>query len=161
MSRQEVIQRLIEVTGVSIVKTGGFVACYDPSSNTIELPQNRVVAAIRSAFRPTYPHFSLAHELGHAVLAVFDFDKERAFEKLFGDTSEWYDDKAYIKSAFALRPEGFVTEYASFHPEEDFADTFAFVLTAPRDYWEDADELVIKKKKYIEGLLKRMGLRGG
>lgn len=154
MNRHRALQRLIKATGVSIIKTSGFVACYDIASNTIELPR-RWGAVIRGLFRPTYQNFSLAHELGHAILAVFDFDEEDVsdFYRLFGDVSEEYDRYAYLKSAFISRPKGFLTSYASFHPEEDFADTLAFVLTAPHGGGYFSDRSVKEKIEFAEKII--------
>ncbi|MEH3033240.1 MAG: putative zinc-binding metallopeptidase [Aeromicrobium erythreum] len=74
----------------------------------------------------------LRHEIGHyfeSVLAVgADLDRVRA---LFGDDTKDYQaeiDRHYAEGPPADWQQDFISQYATMHPYEDFAETFAHVL---------------------------------
>ena len=81
-------------------------------------------------YRTVLGHFR--HEIGHYYQLVLITDERRAgFEELFGNPDDDYQaalDRHYSEGA----PEGwrqdFVSSYATMHPAEDFAETFAHYL---------------------------------
>lgn len=81
-------------------------------------------------YRTVLGHFR--HEIGHYYQSVLiDDERRKGFTELFGDPDADYQaalDKHYSQGA----PEGwwdeYVSSYATMHPAEDFAETFAHYL---------------------------------
>jgi hypothetical protein len=77
----------------------------------------------------------LRHETGHALNYAYKLYKKRKWQKIFGPFSAEYDDhyrlRPYSKS-FVRNLEDY---YAQYHPDEDFAETFAVWLT-PHINWQ-------------------------
>jgi hypothetical protein len=82
-------------------------------------------------YRTLVGHFR--HEIGHyyQMVLVGDGEHRAAFEELFGDPDSSYQDaldRHYSEGA----PEGwedtYVSSYATMHPAEDWAETFAHYL---------------------------------
>lgn len=93
------------------------------------------------AYRTLLGHFR--HEIGHYYWTVLvepgDLD---GFRAVFGDERASYDDavsRHYADGPPAGWEETFVSSYATMHPWEDFAETFAHVLHI-RDALETAHE---------------------
>lgn len=100
----------------------------------------------------------LRHECGHALNYAYDFYKKTRWRELFGLFSEKYSvSYSYLpySKRYVLHLED---NYAQSHPDEDFAETFA-VWLAPDSDWEKkyGDWPVIKKLRYVDGLMKRVG----
>jgi hypothetical protein len=82
-------------------------------------------------YRTLLGHFR--HEIGHYVWARL-FDKEadrRVFRKFFGDETRDYNlalEAYYLEGAQADWAQSFVSAYASSHPLEDWAETWAHYL---------------------------------
>jgi hypothetical protein len=78
----------------------------------------------------------LRHETGHAINYAYRLYKRRKWQKAFGSFSSEYLDtyrfRPYSKS-FVRHLEDY---YAQYHPDEDFAETFAVWLTPDLD-WEN------------------------
>jgi len=74
----------------------------------------------------------LRHEAGHFYFGVLVHrDLLESCRALFGDERENYEgalERYYANGAAADWPEHYVSAYASAHPAEDFAETFAHVL---------------------------------
>ena len=81
-------------------------------------------------YRTVLGHFR--HEIGHFYQMVLIDDEHRAaFEELFGNPDDDYQaalDRHYSEGAPAGWEENFVSSYATMHPAEDFAETFAHYL---------------------------------
>ena len=89
----------------------------------------------------------LRHECGHALSYAYDLHKRRSWQRVFGHSSEAYDE------TYRFRPysKGFVRHldyyYAQYHPDEDFVETFAVWLTPGLDWrkkyagWKALDKL--------------------
>lgn len=155
---RKTLSRIIKTIGVSIAKTDGIVACYDPNEHVIEIPRvsaNPLYAGVRRLLRPSFPDYSLAHEVGHAVEFRLKLWRKKEFRRLFGnlDMAEGYDPLGWIKCAFSTCPKDYVTPYAASHPAEDFAETFALCITAPAEYWEGESNAVLEKKEYVEKVI--------
>jgi len=76
----------------------------------------------------------LRHETGHAINYAYRLYRRRKWQKVFGQFSEEYKDtyrfRPYSKS-FVRHLEDY---YAQYHPDEDFAETFAVWLTPNLDW---------------------------
>ena len=81
-------------------------------------------------YRTVLGHFR--HEIGHYYQTVFIDDERRpGFTDLFGDPDADYQaalDRHYSEGAPEGWPDEFVSSYATMHPAEDFAETFAHYL---------------------------------
>ena len=99
----------------------------------------------------------LRHEAGHAIDTAYALHRRRAWQRLFGRSSqtypEYYQPKPYSRS-YVHHLEGW---YAQAHPAEDFAETFA-VWLKPRSGWriKYAGWPVIKKLRYVESTLQEI-----
>ena len=99
----------------------------------------------------------LRHELGHAISYAYRLHKKRSWQKTFGHSSEEYDDtyryRPHSKN-FVRHLDGF---YAQYHPDEDFAETFAVWLTSDSDWQNQYKKWkAIKKIEYVESLMKKI-----
>ena len=94
----------------------------------------------------------LRHEAGHALSYAFGLNRRRSWQRVFGHSSETYDE------TYRFRPysRSFVRHldhyYAQYHPDEDFVETFAVWLTPGLDWrkqyqgWKALDKLVFVDK---------------
>ncbi len=97
----------------------------------------------------------LRHETGHAINYAYKLYRRKKWHKIFGPFSKEYEDtyrfRPYSKS-FVRHLEDY---YAQYHPDEDFAETFAVWLTPGLDWrkqykgWKAIDKLY-----YVEELMK-------
>jgi hypothetical protein len=92
------------------------------------------------------------HEIGHHFLAE-EWGKRVSpakFKKLFGNINKDYDTSSWLFIARYLpaTKDGFVSLYAQYHPEEDWAETFADVMLegGPCDY---DDDLLNEKAEFV------------
>lgn len=102
----------------------------------------------------------LRHECGHALNYAYDLYKKTRWRELFGKFSVRYTNSYYAlpySKRFVIHLED---NYAQAHPDEDFAETFAVWLT-PNSSWETKYRgwPVIRKLRYIDGLMKKIGDR--
>ncbi len=96
----------------------------------------------------------LRHEAGHAINYAYKLHKKRKWRQIFGLFSRAYLDtyrfRPYSKS-FVRHLEDY---YAQYHPDEDFAETFAVWLTPDTDWqvkykgWK-----ALHKLKYLDALM--------
>jgi hypothetical protein len=102
----------------------------------------------------------LRHEAGHAFDHAYRIVGTRAFRQIFGGRTGSYRPDVYVhddaSTDFVVNlPEG----YAQADPEEDFAETFAVVVTPGSDWrrryatWPGA----LKKLNYVDGLIREHG----
>lgn len=94
----------------------------------------------------------LRHEAGHAISYAFGLNKKRTWQRVFGRSSQAYED------TYRFRPysRSFVRHldyyYAQYHPDEDFVETFAVWLTPGFDWhrryrgWKALDKLLFVDK---------------
>jgi hypothetical protein len=94
----------------------------------------------------------LRHEAGHALSYAYDLNRRRSWQRVFGHSSEAYDEtyryRPYSKS-FVRHLDYY---YAQYHPDEDFVETFAVWLTPGLDWrkkyagWKALDKLLFVDK---------------
>ena len=94
----------------------------------------------------------LRHEAGHALSYAFGLHRKRSWQKVFGHSSQAYEDtyrfRPYSKS-FVRHLDNY---YAQYHPDEDFVETFAVWLTPELDWrkqykgWKALDKLLFVDK---------------
>ncbi|MDD5584763.1 MAG: hypothetical protein PHV55_06890 [Candidatus Omnitrophica bacterium] len=102
----------------------------------------------------------LRHEAGHAINYAYKFYKTKQWRKIFGPFTKEYND------TYRFRPysRNFVRHledyYAQYHPDEDFAETFAVWLT-PGSSWEHAYKgwKVLHKLRYVESVMSKTKTR--
>ncbi len=87
--------------------------------------------ALNEPYRTMLGHFR--HEIGHYYwqLLVGDTPRIESFRALFGDEQQSYQDairRHYSQGAPEGWRENFISEYATMHPWEDFAECFAHYL---------------------------------
>ncbi|MEE3851324.1 putative zinc-binding metallopeptidase [Gordonia sp. LSe1-13] len=85
---------------------------------------------LEEPYRTLLGHFR--HEIGHYYQLVLIDDKVRArFEELFGNPDDDYQaalDRHYSEGAPEGWTQNYVSSYATMHPAEDYAETFAHYL---------------------------------
>jgi len=99
----------------------------------------------------------LRHETGHTVNYAYKLFKRRKWQKVFGCFSKEYTD------TYRFRPysRNFVRHledyYAQYHPDEDFAETFAVWLNPDTD-WQNHYKgwKALGKLKYVDDLMQEI-----
>lgn len=102
----------------------------------------------------------LRHECGHALNYAYELYKKTRWRELFGHFSAKYSN-SYDYHPYSRRYViNLQDSYAQSHPDEDFAETFA-VWLAPNSRWEQKyrNWPVIKKLRYVDGLMKRISTK--
>lgn len=104
----------------------------------------------------------LRHEAGHCFDHAFEIARRADFRQIFGKKRGAYVPEVYVPDAasrdFVLHLPG---GYAQSHPDEDFAETFAVVVTPGSDWrrryrnWPNA----LKKLEYVQHLIDTLGRR--
>ncbi len=99
----------------------------------------------------------LRHEAGHALNYAYGFYRRKKWREIFGPFSAEYG------GSYKYRPysKSFVRHleewYAQYHPDEDFAETFAVWLN-PKSHWEEKYKgwKALKKLEYVDELMKEI-----
>jgi hypothetical protein len=102
----------------------------------------------------------LRHECGHTLNYAYELFKKTRWRELFGPFSRRYSESYYFRPYSRRYVTHLEDNYAQAHPDEDFAETFA-VWLAPASRWQEkySDRPVIKKLRYVDGLMKKIGER--
>ncbi|MBN3039497.1 MAG: hypothetical protein JW867_00040 [Candidatus Omnitrophica bacterium] len=96
----------------------------------------------------------LRHETGHAINYAYKLYRRKKWQRIFGRFSQEYGDtyryRPYSKN-FVRHLEDY---YAQYHPDEDFAETFAVWLT-PESNWQHQYRgwRVLAKLNYVDTLM--------
>jgi len=96
----------------------------------------------------------LRHEAGHAINYAYKLYRRKSWQKIFGKFSQEYGDTY----RFRLYSKNFVRHldncYAQYHPDEDFAETFAVWLN-PHLNWKEQYKgwRAITKLNYLDSLM--------
>ncbi|MFH1062223.1 MAG: putative zinc-binding metallopeptidase [Candidatus Omnitrophota bacterium] len=99
----------------------------------------------------------LRHETGHAINYAYKLHAQKKWQQLFGQFHKDYPDtyrfRPYSKN-FVRHLEDY---YAQYHPDEDFAETFAVWLTPGID-WQHQYKgwKALQKLKFIDELMQRI-----
>lgn len=99
----------------------------------------------------------LRHEAGHAFNYAYKLYQRKKWQKVFGkffqEYAQTYRFRPYSKS-FVRHLEDY---YAQYHPDEDFAETFA-VWLAPDSDWANQYKgwKALEKLKYVDSLMKEI-----
>jgi len=125
--------RLVNICGTTIKESLFAENEYDSETNTIGLNSlNDTLVGRwvkRGTRRPASTNYSLYHELGHAVFDFCNIKNNSLAIKLFGSFRKKYNGRRMLlDSVLDEVSDGYITAYAQQHPEEDFADCFAFIL---------------------------------
>lgn len=98
----------------------------------------------------------LRHEAGHTINYAYRLYRRKSWKKIFGEFGKEYPDtyrfRPYSKS-FVRHLEDY---YAQYHPDEDFAETFAVWLTPNLNWtkrykgWKALDKLYYLEKLMVE-----------
>lgn len=87
---------------------------------------------LNTDFLNKYYFLTMHHEFAHILHQTKNYDPE--FERISEGSytgGDWYN----IENSTALK-RGFIDNYASSEPREDFAETLAVYITNTADYWE-------------------------
>ena len=96
----------------------------------------------------------LRHEAGHAINYAYNLYRTKKWKNTFGHFDKEYEDSY----RFARYSKNFVRHledyYAQYHPDEDFAETFAVWLT-PESDWENRYKgwKALKKLEYMDSVM--------
>src|SRR5215213_4868772 len=96
----------------------------------------------------------MRHETGHAIQHGYQFQRRRAWQRLFGKSSQRYPDYYRPNPASKRYVQHLRLWYAQSHPDEDFAETFA-VWLRPRSDWRTryAGWPALRKLRYVDWLM--------
>jgi len=96
----------------------------------------------------------LRHEMGHVVQHVYQLQRRRRWQALFGRSSARYPRYYRPNPASKNYVQHLRMWYAQSHPDEDFAETFA-VWLRPRSDWRKRYEgwPALKKLNYVDELM--------
>ncbi|RKY40625.1 MAG: hypothetical protein DRP85_08235 [Candidatus Makaraimicrobium thalassicum] len=122
----------------------------------LEKLEYRMMLEVEGAGEPSCMKL-LRHEMGHAINYAYLLYKRKQWRKLFGPFSAEYGDsykyRPYSKS-FVRHLEEW---YAQYHPDEDFAETFAVWLDPESDWREKYKGWnALKKLEYVDALIKKI-----
>jgi hypothetical protein len=102
----------------------------------------------------------LRHEAGHAINYAYRLYNRKECKRIFGhfhaEYPERYKYQPYSKSFVIHLEDG----YAQYHPDEDFAETFAVWLT-PESDWRTkyAGWKALEKLEYVDALMQQLASR--
>lgn len=100
----------------------------------------------------------LRHEAGHAFNYAYKLYETEDWKKLFGDFGKPYLD-TYKPHPFSRKYVAHLSGwYAQKHPDEDFAETFAVLLT-PGSTWQERYKGwgALKKLQYVQEVITKVG----
>jgi hypothetical protein len=104
----------------------------------------------------------LRHEAGHCFDHAYGVSRRADFARVFGAAPERYRPEIYAPDPTSRAHVRHLPDfYAQAHPEEDFAETFAVLVTPEHDWrrryadWPEAR----RKLEYVAGLVARFGGR--
>lgn len=99
----------------------------------------------------------MRHELGHAIDNAFALRKDKQRVTLFGPSDQDYPD-FYTPKPFSKNFVRYLGDhYAQSHPDEDFAETFAYWLDPQKDWQtKKLSRKVREKLNYIDTLMKQV-----
>lgn len=100
----------------------------------------------------------LRHEAGHAYNYAYRFYKKNKWKELFGSFSQEYPD-TYIPRPYSKKYVRHIENcYAQYHPDEDFAETFAVWLSPDRNWREEYKDwkIALAKLEYVDQLMKNI-----
>jgi len=97
----------------------------------------------------------LRHEIGHAYNYAYRLYKKRKWKEIFGSFDEEYPE-TYIPRPYSKKYVRHIENcYAQYHPDEDFAETFAVWLT-PESNWREhykGWKGALRKLEYVDELM--------
>lgn len=99
----------------------------------------------------------LRHEAGHAINYAYRLYRKKSWRKIFGHFSKEYEDTYRFRPYSKNYVKHLEDYYAQYHPDEDFAETFAVWLT-PGFNWQVQYKgwKVIAKLNYIDKVMKEL-----
>ena len=118
--------------------------------------ENKIILEVEGGNKAECMKF-LRHEAGHAINYAYELHKRRKWKKAFGSFKKEYPERykyrPYSKS-YVIHLEEW---YAQYHPDEDFAETFAVWLD-PKSEWKEKYKgwKALKKIEYVDELMKKI-----
>lgn len=105
----------------------------------------------------TYCMKLLRHEAGHALNYAYLLYRRKRWRELFGPFSADYPDRYKYRPYSKSYVRNLDDYYAQYHPDEDFAETFA-VWLAPGSNWPKKykEWKALKKLEYVDKLMKEI-----
>ncbi len=138
----------------------GVVTGHDKGLVTLDIEEADRVTRLRrqldmgERYRTVLGH--MRHEVGHYywMMLVENTDGHEIFRELFGDESADYT--AALEAHYASQPEQdwaskYITHYASAHPHEDWAETFAHLLHIVDTLQTAQDQQLVNESGFASG----------
>lgn len=99
----------------------------------------------------------LRHETGHALNYAYKLYRKKRWRDIFGKFSQEYGDTYRFRPYSRRFVRHLEDYYAQYHPDEDFAETFAVWLTPDSD-WENKYKgwKALTKLRYIDEVMKEI-----
>lgn len=91
------------------------------------------------------------HECGHAIDNAFGLRRLKKRQELFGKTSTRYPESYKPNKNISEYIENLGEDYGQAHPDEDWAETFAFWLSGQK--FDSEDPVQIKKYYYLKNVM--------
>jgi hypothetical protein len=100
----------------------------------------------------------LRHEAGHTINYAYRLYRRKRWKELFGLFSKDYPEKYRFRPYSKSYVRHLEDWYAQYHPDEDFAETFAVWLT-PKMNWRKKYRgwKALEKLEYVDRLMKEIG----
>jgi len=102
----------------------------------------------------------IRHECGHAINYAYRLYRKEKWKAIFGDFFKEYPD-TYVPHPYSRRYVRHLDNtYAQYHPDEDFAETFAVWLT-PGSNWREEYQgwPALEKLEYVDALMAQIANR--
>lgn len=121
--------------------------------------EQKMILEVEGGTRPAFMKL-IRHETGHAYAYAYNLHKKQEWRRLFGYSSEPYEDTYHAKPysrSYVIHLDNW---YAQSHPDEDFAETFAVWLT-PGMNWRKRYRgwKAIEKLEYVDRVMKKIAGR--
>ncbi|MCK4533462.1 hypothetical protein KAU39_06705 [bacterium] len=99
----------------------------------------------------------LRHEAGHTINYAYRLYRRKRWKELFGLFSKDYPEKYRFRPYSKSYVRHLEDWYAQYHPDEDFAETFAVWLT-PKSKWREEYRgwKALEKLEYVDRLMKEI-----
>jgi hypothetical protein len=102
----------------------------------------------------------LRHEAGHALSYAYGLHYKRSWQRVFGLSSQKYDDTYRFRPYSKSYVRHLDNYYAQYHPDEDFCETFAVWLTPDLDWREEYEGWkALDKLLFVDRLMKSIAGR--
>lgn len=100
--------------------------------------------------------YPILHELGHFVRFKLKLQRDKEFRSIFGNVKLKYDEDNITDLPKRPKKPSFVSPYAEKHPDEDWAETFAYTVGGILELWplkRPTDKRLAEKINFIKSFI--------